>query len=146
MRLWKTTLPVTIYRLTRGREFGRVGGQSVLLLETTGRRSGRRHTTPVQYLREGELLVVVAANAGTVRPPAWLLSLRADPRARVQIGTEPLDVIAREATDEEHTELWPRFTAVNGYLENAARKAGHRLPILVLSPAQTARTADERDA
>ena len=58
MSLWKTTLPVALYRLTRGRGFGRV-----LLLRTTGRRSGRQRTTPVQYLQEDDAFVVVAPTA-----------------------------------------------------------------------------------
>jgi F420H(2)-dependent quinone reductase len=96
---WKTTFPVAVYRLTRGRVFGRVGGQSVLLLQTFGRRSGRWRTTPVQYLGDGQSLVVVAANAGAARPPGWLLNLRADPHARVQLCAQRRNVIAREAAE-----------------------------------------------
>ena len=57
-----------------------MGGQPVLLLETVGRRTGRRRTTPVQYLADGEAFVVLASNAGAPRPPAWWLNLLADPR------------------------------------------------------------------
>jgi deazaflavin-dependent oxidoreductase (nitroreductase family) len=135
---WKTTLPVAVYRLTAGRVFGRVGGQPVLLLQTKGRRSGRSRTTPVQYLRDGESVVVVASNAGAARPPAWLLNLRADPHARVQFRSEGLDMIAREAAEDEHALLWARLTAVNRSLDKVARRSGRRLPILVLSPAQEA--------
>jgi F420H(2)-dependent quinone reductase len=133
--LWKTTLPVKVYRLTRGRVLGTVGGQPVLLLQTTGRHSGRARTTPVQYVRDGGSFVVVASNAGAPRPPAWLLNLRAEPHARVQLGSQLLDVTAREVGDDEYAALWQRLTAANRHLDTAARKAGRRLPILVLSPA-----------
>jgi deazaflavin-dependent oxidoreductase (nitroreductase family) len=136
--VWKTTLPVAVYRLTGGRVFGRVGGQPVLLLQTIGRRSGRPRTTPVQYLRDGESFVVVASNAGAARPPAWLLNLRAEPHARVQLQSETRDVIAREAAEEEHVLLWGRLTAANRSLDKVAQRAGPRLPILVLSPAYEA--------
>jgi deazaflavin-dependent oxidoreductase (nitroreductase family) len=136
--VWKTTVPVAVYRLTRGRVFGRIGRQPVLLLRTTGRRSGRPRTTPVQYLRDGESFVVVASNAGAARPPAWLLNLRAEPHARVQVRSEARDVIAREATEEEHARLWERLTAANRSLDKVAQRAGRRLPILVLSPAHEA--------
>jgi F420H(2)-dependent quinone reductase len=140
---WKTTLPVAVYRLTGGRVFGRVGGQPVLLLQTIGRRSGRPRTTPVQYLRDSESFVVVASNAGAAHPPAWLLNLRAEPRARVQVGSQPLDVMAREIADDDHAALWQRLTAANRHLDTAARKAGRRLPILVLSPARVPECRDE---
>jgi deazaflavin-dependent oxidoreductase (nitroreductase family) len=135
---WKTTVPVAVYRLTGGRLLGRVGGQPVLLLHTLGRRSGRWRTTPVQYLRDGQSLVVVAANGGAARPPAWLLNLRADPRARVQIRGETRDVTAREVVEDEQASLWGRLTAANPSLEKVAQRAGRRLPILVLSPRQEA--------
>ena len=144
MSFWKTTLPVAVYRLTGGRVFGRVGGQPVLLLQTTGRRSGRPRTTPVQYLRDGESFVVVASNAGAAHPPAWLLNLRAEPRAHVQVGAQPLDVMAREIGDDDHAALWQRLTAANRQLDTAARKAGRRLPILVLSPGRVPECRDER--
>ena len=134
MSVWKTTVPVAVYRLTRGRVFGRIGRQPVLLLRTTGRRSGRPRTTPVQYLRDGESFVVVASNAGAARPPAWLLNLRAEPHARVRVRSETRAVIAREATEEEHALLWERLTAANRSLDKVAQRAGRRLPILVLSP------------
>jgi deazaflavin-dependent oxidoreductase (nitroreductase family) len=131
---WKTTFPVAVYRLTRGRVFGRLGGQPVLLLRTTGRRSGRPRTTPVQYVRDDQSLVVVAANAGAARAPAWLLNLRANPRARVQLRADTRTVVAREAADEEHTRLWERLTAANRSLDKVAQRAGRRLPIIVLRP------------
>jgi deazaflavin-dependent oxidoreductase (nitroreductase family) len=139
--VWKTGLPVGLYRLTRGRVFGRVGGHPVLLLQSTGRRTGRARTTPVQYLREGEKFVVVASNAGAPHPPAWLLNLRAYPRARVQLGSESVDVIAREAVGDEPRALWRRLTADNRLLDKAARTAGRPLPVVVLTPAR--RTGEE---
>ena len=143
MSVWKTTLPVAVYRLTRGRAFGRVGGQPVLLLQTTGRRSGRLRTTPVQYLRDDGSYVVVASNAGAPRPPPWLLNLRADPHARVRVGSEALDVIARETAEEEYAAMWRRLTAANRALDKVARRTGRRLPILVLSPDRPSKQAPD---
>ena len=141
MKRWGTRLHAALYRLTRGRFLGRVGGQPVLLLETAGRRSGRRRTTPLQYLADGEAFVVVAANGGAPRAPAWWLNLCADPHARVQVGPEILDVGAREATGEERAAstgeeraaLWLQLAAANRYLDRVARKAGWTLPVVVLT-------------
>ena len=133
MKRWGTRLHAWVYRLTRGRILGRLGGQPVLLLESVGRRTGQRRTTPVQYLPAGDAFVVVAANAGAPHPPAWWLNLRADPRARVQVAAATFDVRARETTGEERTALWRQLTAANRYLERVARKAGRELPLVVLN-------------
>jgi deazaflavin-dependent oxidoreductase (nitroreductase family) len=111
-----------------------MGGQPVLLLETVGRRTGQRRTTPVQYLADGETCVIVASHAGAARPPAWYLNLRANPHARVQVGGRTFDIRAEEAAVPERAELWRRLTAANRYLERAARNAGRDLPLMVLVP------------
>ena len=134
MPRWVTRLHAWVYRRSGGRLLGRMGGQPVLLLQTTGRRSGQTRTTPVQYLADGDTFVVVASNAGAARPPAWYLNLRADPHVRVEVGARSVDVRAHEATGPQRAELWQRLTAVNRYLERAARKAGRDLPLLVLVP------------
>ena len=146
MKRWGTRLHAAIYRLTRGRVLGRVGGQPVLLLETAGRRTGQRRMTPVQYLADGDTFVVVASNAGAPRPPAWYLNLRADSHARIELGERVLDVRAREATGQERARLWQRLTAANRYLERAARKAGRDLPLMSLVPSAptTQRGAGDR--
>jgi F420H(2)-dependent quinone reductase len=146
MKRWGTRLHAAIYRLTRGRLLGRVGGQPVLLLETAGRRTGQPRTTPVQYLADGDTFVVVASNAGAPRAPAWYLNLRANPHARVQVGGRTIDVRAQEAAAQERAELWQRLTAANRYLERAARKAGRDLPLMALVPstATTPRRAADR--
>jgi F420H(2)-dependent quinone reductase len=134
MKRWGTRLHAAILRLTRGRVLGRVGGQPVLLLQTTGRRTGQSRTTPVQYLADGERFVIVASNAGAVRPPAWYFNLCASPGARIDVGGRSVDVRAQEAAGQERAELWRRSTAGNRYLERAARKARRELPLMVLVP------------
>ncbi len=135
MTRWGTRLHAWVYRRSGGRLLGRMGGQPVLLLQTTGRRSGRTRTTPVQYLAEGDSFVVVASNAGAARPPAWYLNLRANPHARIRVGARNIDVRAQEAAGQERVALWRRLTAVNRYLERAASKARRDLPLLALVPA-----------
>ena len=134
MKHWGTRMHAAIYRRTHGRILGRVGGQRVLLLQTVGRRTGQRRTTPVQYLSDGETFVVVASHAGAARPPAWCLNLRASPHARIDVGGRGINVRAQEAAGQERAELWQRLTAANRYLERAARKAGRELPLIALIP------------
>ena len=129
MTRWATRLHAWVYRRSGGRSLGRMGGQPVLLLQTTGRRSGRTCTTPVQYLADGDTSVVVASNGGAARPPAWYLNLRANPHARIWVGARRIDVRAQEAAGQERAALWRRFILTpNRYLERAAFIAGRDLP------------------
>jgi deazaflavin-dependent oxidoreductase (nitroreductase family) len=128
MPRWVTRLHAWVYQGSGGRVLGRLGGQPVLLLQTTGRRSGRTRTTPVQYLADGDTFVVVASNAGAARPPGWYLNLHANRHARVEVGPRTVDVRAQEAAGQERAELWQLLTAANRYLERAARKAGETCP------------------
>jgi deazaflavin-dependent oxidoreductase (nitroreductase family) len=135
MPRWMTRLHAWVYRRSGGRVLGRMGRQPVLLLQTTGRRSGLPRTTPVQYLADGHTFVVVASNGGAARPPAWYLNLRAHPDAWIDVGGRRVDVRAQEASGQERAELWRRVTAANRYLERAARKARRDLALMVLVPA-----------
>lgn len=134
MPRWVTRLHAWVYRRSGGRLLGRMGGRPVLLLQSTGRRSGQTHITPVQYLADGDTFVVVASNAGAARPPAWYLNLRANPHARVALGARSIDVRAQEAAGQEREALWERLTDANRYLKRAARKAGRDLPLMALVP------------
>jgi deazaflavin-dependent oxidoreductase (nitroreductase family) len=146
MPRWVTRLHACVYRRSGGRVLGRMGGQPVLLLQTTGRRSGRTRTTPVQYLAVDDRFVVVASHAGAARPPAWYLNLRANPHARIRVGARSFDVRAQETAGQERVALWRRLTAANRYLERAARKAGRDLPLMALVPSTptTPRRAADR--
>ena len=124
-----------IYLLSRGRLLGRVAGMPVLLLTTTGRRSGRPRTTPLTYFESGSDLVIVASNGGEDRPPAWWLNLRADPRATVTRAGETEQVTARAASDDEHARLWPVITATHPGYGSYARRTARPIPVMLLSGA-----------
>jgi F420H(2)-dependent quinone reductase len=123
---WVGKLNVPLYRLTRGRMFGRVGGSPVVLLTTTGRKSGERRTAPVIFMRDGNSIVVIGSNAGNRRAPAWALNLVADPDAEVQVGGDRWQVRARAVEREERADLWKRFSdqysGFDDYQEATARK------------------------
>jgi len=123
-----------VYRASEGRLLGRLAGMPVLLLTTTGRRSGRPRTAALTYFRDGADLVVIGSFGGSDRPPAWWLNLERDPRASVLIGGTTSKVTARAATAEEHDRLWPLVTAAYpGYARYQERTA-RRIPIVMLTP------------
>jgi deazaflavin-dependent oxidoreductase (nitroreductase family) len=124
-----------LYRASGGRVGGRIWGLSILLLTTTGRKSGRPRTTPLCFLPDGESLVVVASNGGMDWFPAWSLNLLDQPRATVEIGRERLDVVAHRAAPAERARLWAEITAIApGYLKYEQRTS-REIPLVVLDPA-----------
>jgi deazaflavin-dependent oxidoreductase (nitroreductase family) len=83
----------------------------MLLLTTTGRKSGLPRTTPLLCVPDGDDFYVVASNGGRDAPPAWLANLRADPHALVQFGRRHHRVVADILTGEEKAAVWPRLVA-----------------------------------
>jgi deazaflavin-dependent oxidoreductase (nitroreductase family) len=123
-----------VYRLTGGRVLGRVANMPVLLLTTTGRRSGRVTTTPLTYLEtENGDLVVVGSNGGEDTPPSWWLNLGSTPEATITIGARAEPVAARPATAEEHGRLWPVITGINPGYARYAQRTSRPIPLVVLS-------------
>jgi deazaflavin-dependent oxidoreductase (nitroreductase family) len=124
-----------LYRTTGGLVGQRFpGGPPMLLLDQVGAKSGRRRTTPLAYLTDGEDLVIVASKGGHPRHPAWFHNLRANPAATIQVGTERRTVQARVATPEERGRLWPRvvqaYRGYAGYQERTERE----IPLVILEP------------
>jgi deazaflavin-dependent oxidoreductase (nitroreductase family) len=125
---------LAVQRLSRGRALGRVAGMPVLLLTTTGRRTGKARTTPLTFFRDGEGIAVVASNGGADRPPDWSLNLEANPRATVEIGTDKFTVTARTASDEERERLWSVITATFSGYAVYEKKTARRIPVVILTP------------
>ncbi|HKP90397.1 MAG TPA: nitroreductase family deazaflavin-dependent oxidoreductase [Thermoleophilaceae bacterium] len=127
-------LNVPVYRLTNGRLMGRIGRAPVLLLTTTGRKSGESRTAPVVYLADRDRYVVIGSNAGNDRTPAWALNLRADPKAEVQVRRAKLPVRARIAEGEERAELWKRVNEQYSGFDDYKERTSRDISVFVLEP------------
>lgn len=127
-------LNVPLYRVTRGRLFGRVGRAPVLLLTSTGRRSGQRRTAPVVYRADGERLIVIGSNAGNERAPAWALNLRANPDAEVEVRGARRQVRARVAEGEERAELWRKMNDQYSGFDDYRARTARDIAVFVLDP------------
>ena len=121
------------YRLSGGRVLGSVAGMPVLLLTTTGRRSGKPRTTPLTFFRDATDLVVVASNGGADRPPDWALNLQQNPRAIVEIGTDKVAVTARPASQEERERLWISITATYAGYDRYQERTTRLIPVVLLT-------------
>jgi deazaflavin-dependent oxidoreductase (nitroreductase family) len=128
-----TAFHETLYRTTGGRLGGRVMGMPVLLLTTTGRKTGKRRTTPLTYLDDGERIVLVASYGGSPQHPTWYLNLSAHPEVEVTRGSRTGPMLTRTATAEEKAELWPRVTKMyKGYAAYQERTA-RDIPLVILT-------------
>jgi F420H(2)-dependent quinone reductase len=129
-------LHVALYRLSGGRVGGRFRNKApVLLLTTTGRKSGKQRTTPLLYVEEDGGYVVVASVGGAPKHPAWFLNLRDDAAATIQVGSRRLPVTARTATDEERARLWPVVNRMYAGYDTYQAKTTRQIPLVILTPA-----------
>jgi deazaflavin-dependent oxidoreductase (nitroreductase family) len=123
---FSSRLHVFFFRLTGGRMGNTVNGLPVLLLTTTGRRSGENHTTPVVFLRHGAEMIIAP---GVVEKPDWFRNLKRHPQAQVQIGASVLRVLATQVGHEERSRLWEK---VPDYWNDYQRRARTELPLILL--------------
>lgn len=133
-----TRLHVALYRLSKGRLGGHIPGwpeARIALLDHVGAKTGKRRTSPVMYLEDGDSVVVMASKAGQPTNPAWFHNLMAHPDTKVQAGATVRQVHARVAAADERGRLWSRFVAMYPGADFYKRNAGSReIPIVALDP------------
>jgi deazaflavin-dependent oxidoreductase (nitroreductase family) len=124
-----------IFRLSRGRIAGRVGGLDVLLLTTRGRRSGKVRTIPLLYLDDAGDYVLIASNGGAELHPAWYLNLQAEPDCTVELRGSKQQVHASDVTDpDERARLWKLVNEGYGSYDGYATKTDRTIPVVRLHP------------
>lgn len=113
-----------------------MGKAPILLLTTTGRKSGMQRTNPVLYLNDGDNLVVVASAGGRDKDPYWWMNLEHNPDALVQIRRERRRVRAERASEEEKSRLWPLLTEMYPRFKDYQRGTERKIPVVILRPAE----------
>lgn len=124
-----------LYRCTGGAIGGRLFGNSVLLLTTTGRKTGKSRTTPLIYHKDGNDWIVMASNAGAPSDPGWWFNLQSHPEATVQVMAEKMTVVGQKATPQEREKLWPQFIRAHPNYTEYQKKTKREIPVVVLRPA-----------
>jgi len=124
------------FRANNGKVGGYFEGKTLLLLHTTGAKSGREHVNPVAYVRDGERLVVIASKGGAPTHPDWYYNILAHPRLTVEVGTDTFQVQARVAEELERTRLYDKMVAMMPGFDDYRNKTTRVIPVIVLTPVE----------
>lgn len=116
---------------------GQVGGyhasMKLLLLTTTGARTGQRRAVPLTYVPDADRYVVTAGNAGSDRHPAWYHNLMANPEATVEVGGEAFSAVAVVADEAEREALYELFAAAYPVLDDYQAQTTRQIPLVILT-------------
>jgi deazaflavin-dependent oxidoreductase (nitroreductase family) len=104
----------------------------IVLLTTTGRRTGREYTTPMMFVRDGDRVLVLASNAGAPKAPDWFHNLVATPDVTVELADESYPATATALSGSEYAEKWAWITELFPFFADHAEKAGRRIPVVAL--------------
>jgi deazaflavin-dependent oxidoreductase (nitroreductase family) len=120
------------FRANGGKVGGMFEGRDLLLLHTTGAKSGRPRVNPLAYRRDGDHLVVFGTKGGADTHPDWYYNVRAHPEASVEVGTERFDVVARIAEGAEHDRIWRAQKSDIPSFAEYEQKTDRVIPVVVL--------------
>ena len=123
------------FRANAGKVGGQFAGTDLLLLTTTGAKSGQRRVSPLAYFRIDGKLIIIGSFAGAPVNPAWVHNLRADPAAHVEVGTDSFDVTARELPAAERDELFDKVAAAAPGFAEYQSNTSRVIPLFELQPA-----------
>ncbi|RTL69797.1 MAG: nitroreductase family deazaflavin-dependent oxidoreductase [Pseudonocardiaceae bacterium] len=122
-----------IEQFRAGGEIEGMHREALLLLTTTGRRSGRSHTSPMMFHRDGDRLLVIASNMGAARHPDWYANLAADPDVTVEIGDETYDARATTLTGDDRARTWALIKETYPFFADHEAKTSREIPVVDLS-------------
>lgn len=132
---WNTQI-IEEFRANAGKVGGQFEGAPLLLLHSTGAKSGQARVNPMMYLADGDNLVVFASKAGAPTSPDWYHNLVANPRASIEVDDRTVNVLAHVAEGETRERLWTlQKELYPGFAEYEA-KTTRQIPVVVLEPAQ----------
>ncbi|MBV8055160.1 MAG: nitroreductase family deazaflavin-dependent oxidoreductase [Deltaproteobacteria bacterium] len=123
---------ITEFRGNKGQVGGQMAGMPLLLLTTTGNKSGRTLTKPLAYTKDGDRVVVIASFAGSSHNPAWFCNLEANPTVTVEVGAERFQARARITSGEERDRLFKLQADKMNIFYDYQKKTTRQIPVVVL--------------
>jgi deazaflavin-dependent oxidoreductase (nitroreductase family) len=124
---------VRTYRETGGDHGYNWRGTEILLLTTTGRKTGQPHTTPLIHRTDGDRFVIIASKGGAPDDPAWFKNLQADANVSIQVKADEFGVTATAAEGEERERLWKLLVDVWPDYDSYQAKTERQIPVVVLT-------------
>lgn len=131
---WFMSINSFFLRLSRGRVGSKLGTQTILILHTTGRKSGEDRAIPIAYFDYEGKYLIVASNWGKDKNAEWYLNLKKQPRAMLEVKGKRIDVQSREAQGEEYDRLWKFATQKHPPYLNYQKMTTRHIPIIVFEP------------
>ena len=131
---WFMDIHGSILRLTNGRIGSRLGTQTILLLETTGRKTNQPRVIPIAYFFHEGVYLIVASNWGKDKDADWYLNLLKTPRARLTVNGKTIPVDAHAAQGDEYTRLWKFATDRHPPYLHHQEMTVRKIPIVVFEP------------
>ncbi|WP_280499313.1 nitroreductase family deazaflavin-dependent oxidoreductase [Nocardia cyriacigeorgica] len=125
----------TIAKFRAGEDPEGMHRDRLLLLTTTGRRSGRPYTAPMMFHRDGDRVLVIASNMGAPRHPDWYLNLVGDPKVVVEVGDETYDAFATTLDGEERERIWAMLKQAYPWFADHEQKTERVIPVVALTRA-----------
>jgi deazaflavin-dependent oxidoreductase (nitroreductase family) len=104
----------------------------IVLLTTTGARTGRTHTTPMMFVRDGDRVLVMASNSGAPKPPDWYRNLVAEPAVTVEVGDDRYPATATSLSGADYDEKWTSIKEQYPFFADHEKSAGRRIPVVAL--------------
>lgn len=123
------------FRANGGKVGGPFEGGTLLLLHTTGAKSGESRLSPLAYLMIDGKMIIVGSYAGAPKHPAWVHNLRANPKAYIEIGTEAYDVAVRELPENERNATYPKLIELAPVFAEYQAKTTRPIPLFELTRA-----------
>ncbi len=123
---------VEAFRENGGKVGGMWEGKPLLLLTTTGAKSGQRRTTPLMYLSDGDRLLIFASKGGAPTSPNWYHNLLAHPQATVEVGKETFEANATVITGEERDRLYAKQAQLFPQFADYQAKTARKIPVVAL--------------
>lgn len=130
---WFMNFNTWLIKVSNGRLGSKLGTQTILLLTTTGRKSGKQHTIPIAYFELEQTYIIVGSNWGREQHANWYLNLKHKPSATLTIRGNTFDVTAREAEGQEYQELWQFVTERHPPYRSYQEKTTRKIPLMVFS-------------
>jgi F420H(2)-dependent quinone reductase len=132
---WMSKAQTFIFKKTNGK-FGNkfLRGTEVGILTTTGRKTGEPRDSPLLFLQEGNRIILVASQGGRANNPMWYFNLKANPAVKFQTKVSVYSLNARDATDAERDEYWPKLDAMYPDLVNYRTYTDREIPIVICDP------------